>query len=1017
MKDNNLKHPCSIPEALKRFEKSDKTAIICGNDKISYKELIADAKKVANVLIAQGVNNGDRVVLNMSRTIDYIRIFLGIIFSGGIVVTIHSGWPEQQQNHVISDCSPVLIINDNTSQELLSAQLSIEELNKSLPEIKGEDPFQIVYTSGSTGIPKGTVNCHQFLINNCLLKDESDNNQSLRYFVNNCHCVLFDANLAFIAATLHLFMALMNEKKLALATDNELTTPKGLAECIRKSNADEMGGILSRYYKYLEEPEFYDAMKGVRHIYLTGEAPIPKIMDTFCEYPNLVVYHGYGSSETGGIFCKLYQKGDEIVYDPASSMSPIYILDEDNKEVLSAGSVGEICVGGVVGKHGYYWNNPELTSEKYVEHPIYGRLFHLGDMARIEPDGNLKIVGRLDGMAKLHGQRIELGAIEKAIEDFPGVRRAAVKIQGEGSEAVLCGYYSGKVDEGSLRRSLAESLPYYMVPALLRKLPELPLNLNGKIDRRALPLIPSKTGQYAPPKTEKEKILCDIFANVLKLQKPVSIDDSFFELGGNSIRGMAVSALLKIQGFEMKMEWLFAVPTIRLLAPMLIPSKVEDNKDETLWSAELNDAEREEINEVVGLDNVESVYPLFGETKHLVKMGDPIQVVDMFLISEDITEDEIRKRLISSVRCHQVMRSIFLRQDTERPLQVVLKDRKIPVFYVDLSRLAVQNNNGNILSNAQIQYLNNLKHLLQEKKLSLSKMIFEVGLVRISKNSSVLVLAYSHLLLDGAGKYSIVNELACGVPAKSDVLQYNRYIHFLQSDSYKEESRKIWQKSIAGRPLLTEFPYSNRMGKGNTIRQFVVGNAFAEKAAQYCLDMHVTPSAFACMALGKTLIELCDTDEVCFLSTNSGRNSENGELTGMFAAGIPIYVKKRDTLANIQEQLLCSLKRPIPDLDELPLGFDNPNSGVHINLSMQTYLKSPKTPELELPFIPSMAKLRNNAPINNSTPSKILTFMVTPEPSFSFEIIYDNRVVGVDLVNRLGRRFLSELRHLVEVSI
>ena len=108
---------------------------------------------------------------------------------------------------------------------------------------------------------------------------------------------------------------------------------------------------------------------------------------------------------------------------------------------------------------------------------------------------------------------------------------------------------------------------------------------------------------------------------------------------------------------------------------------------------------------------------------------------------------------------------------------------------------------------------------------------------------------------------------------------------------------------------------------------------------------------------------------------------------------------------------------PVPDLDELQLGIKNPNSGIHVNLSMQTYLKSHKTPELELPFIPGMADLRNNAPINNSTPSKILTFMVTPESSFSFEIIYDNRVVGIDLVNRLGRRFLSELRHLVEVSI
>ena len=197
----------------------------------------------------------------------------------------------------------------------------------------------------------------------------------------------------------------------------------------------------------------------------------------------------------------------------------------------------------------------------------------------------------------------------------------------------------------------------------------------------------------------------------------------------------------------------------------------------------------------------------------------------------------------------------------------------------------------------------------------------------------------------------------------------------------------------------------------------MTGKAFAEKAAQYCLDMHITSSALACVALGKTLIELCDTDETCFLSINSGRNSENGELTGMFAAGIPIYVKKGDTPVKIQEQLVSIMSRPVPDLDELQLGIKNPNSGIHVNLSMQTYLKSPKTPELELPFIPGMADLRNNAPNNHSIPSKMLTLLVTPESSFSFEIIYDNRVVGVDLVNKLGRQFISELRHLVEVSL
>ena len=711
-KDKNRK-PCSIPEALSPFENSDKTAIICGNDKISYKELLADAQYVAHVLITRGVNKGDRVVLIMSRSINYIRIYLGIIFAGGVVVTIHSGWPEQQRNQVISDCSPVLIVNDKTAQELLSVQLSKEELYQSLPTIKGEDPFQIIYTSGSTGIPKGVVNCHQLLINICLLKNESDNNQSLRYFVNNCHCVLLDANLAFIVATLLIFRGLMNEKKLSFATDDELKTPKGLAECIRKSDVDSMVGVLSRYYKYLEEPEFSDALKKIRQIALTGEAPVKKILDTFLEYSNLAIFHGYGASETGSIFCKKYRKGDDIVYNPASSICPIYILDEDNNEVVPTGSVGEICVGGIAGKYGRYWNAPELTAKKYINHPRFGRIFLTGDRALLKPDGQFMVLGRSDGMAKLHGQRIELGAIEKAMEDFPGVRRAAVKINGEGSKAVLCGYYSGNVDEGAFRRSLAESLPYYMVPALLKELPEIPLNFNGKTDRRALPLIQRESGKYVPANSETEKLICNIFAKVLKLQKPVGIDDSFFALGGDSIRGMTASSLLKERGFEMKMEWLFAVPTARELAPMLLPIKNEKDNDEPLWSLKLTADERQKIDSTFGLENVEVVYPLLSEIKLLVQKEIPWWIFNTFLISNDVTVEELHRRLAASVQCHQIMRSVFIGQRTEKPLQVVLKKWEIPVFYVDLSRLALPEGKDGELSDSQIRYLVNLKQLYE----------------------------------------------------------------------------------------------------------------------------------------------------------------------------------------------------------------------------------------------------------------------------------------------------------------
>ena len=325
MKVTNFKYyPRSIPEAIIRFENSDKTAIICGNDKISYKELIADAKKVAYTLIAKGVKKGDRVVIEMPRSIDYIRIYLGIIFAGGVEVTIHNGWPEQQKKHVISDCSPVLIVDDKTAQELLSAQLIKEELNQSLPDINGEDAFQIVYTSGSTGIPKGAVKCHQFLVENYLENDDFGKGDPMfRYFFENCQSMLLDASLAFSVSAKHIFLALMNGKTLAIPSDEEFNTPEGLANCIKKTKADAMYGVASRYYQYLDEPEYADALKGMKLIVLTGELPLKKILDAVLETSNAALYFAYGNSETCSFNSRRYYKGNEVIYSPPFNGNPV----------------------------------------------------------------------------------------------------------------------------------------------------------------------------------------------------------------------------------------------------------------------------------------------------------------------------------------------------------------------------------------------------------------------------------------------------------------------------------------------------------------------------------------------------------------------------------------------------------------------------------------------------------------------------------------------------------------------
>lgn len=1008
--------PGTIPEALARFENSDRTALICGREELRYRELLADARYIAHALKLRGVRKGDRVVLDLHRGADYLRVYLGVILAGGIQVTIHSGWPEKQKERVITDCAPVLIVDDIAAKSLRTADLRTETLCSPLPELQGADPFQIIYTSGSSGVPKGCVNCHETAVQRYLA--EASPLPIPQHFTAHCSRMLADANLAFVMTTMQLLLALMNGKTLVLALEEELETPGALASCIRRTGADTMISVISRVYRDLEDPDYRAALNGMRMLNLGGELLEPRLLDAVAEATGADIYCGYGSSETMSVMELRYHKGEACLFQPPAAGSVLCLPEEGGTGRIAPNSRGELCVGGPGGRLGRYWNDPELTAKQYVDHPLFGRLFRTGDMAQSTPDGRLLLLGRRDGMVKLHGMRIETGAVEAAMEAVPGVRRAAVKVQhGEPTE-MLCGYYTGNVEPESLRRCLAESLPYYMVPALLRQLPEMPLNPNGKLDRDALPEFQHEAGAYVPPETAEERLLCRAFAEVLHKDALVGIDDSFFELGGDSIRGMAVAAQMKKQGYELKMEWLFAAPTVRLLARMMLPiaPATDTDAEEALWSAELDDTEWACVDASVGRENVETVYPVLLHAKVRAQEKDPFWIFEIYHVSGDFTAEELRRRLADCVRCHQALRSVILREGTPRPLEAVLKKWEIPVFSVDLRRLAATQGEAE-LSSAQAGYLRSLNRLYVTKPFSSTEVMFEAGIVRLRDDASVLVLAYSHLLLDGAGRVQIWNELIGGAPAVPDCRQYNRYIRRLSVEN-TEQGRQAWQQALAGRPPLTVFPPPAEApggSHGNSTQMLIGGDALAEKLQNYCKKNRLTLSALACFALGRVLMAHCGVGEAAFLFMNSGRDAENIFLTGMFATGFPVFVGKEDTPTSLQEQLMQNMRLPVLDTAELGPGFAYPAAERHVCLSMQNFMNPENARIVVLPPAPGTADVSPGTS-TGSTSDKVkpLSVLIFPESPFRIVLLYDRACYGRDEAGVLGRGLLTELRHIAD---
>ena len=1002
--------PQTIPEILDQYENSHDTALICREEEISYKSLIADARQIARALMERGVRKGDRVVIDMSRSSDYIRVHLGIVLAGGIQVTLHRGWPERQKSLVIEDCRPFMIVDDAAARELLAAVL--RDADAPLPKLAGTDPSQIVFTSGSTGAPKGIVNCHRTIIN-CLYagNDFGEEKLTSQFFAAHCKRVLIDQKLAFVILAAPLYMALLNGRTAVMATEEELETPAALAACIRRTGVDTLFGIYSLYSRYLSDPDFAAVLRDIRLLAIGGERMKPTQRDLFLDATPAALYSGYGSSETFFTMDSHPQRGETENRFTAVPGVDVHLLEEGGEAPAADGEIGEICICGS-GAIGCYWNDPELDARKFVDHPRYGRMFRTGDLARREADGRYIILGRMDNMVKLRGQRIELDAIESKMEAVPGVRRAAVKIQGEGSDATLCGYYSGTVDEGSLRRALASELPYYMVPALLRELPELPLNANGKLNRLSLPVIRGVTGEYAPAQTETEKLLTGIFEQVLETDAPVGVDDSFFELGGDSIRGLSVAARLRESGYALHLEWLFASPTARALAPMLTPLEAEETAwAETLWFPALTDAEWEMAQTAASRDHIEAVYPVMLHAREYLSRGSLWMIDALLQVERNLDGKKMKEKLDALARSHVALRSVLVGAGTARPLQVVLKEASLSFFEANLSGLS----EGEGISRRREDYLRNLCLLNIQKEFDASREVpFRLGLIHMSEKTTILYCRDSHILLDQRGLSLVLRELLEDAPIVPDAAAFNRRVHRLSVQD-AAPALAYW-KRMAGEPEgFTRLPTGN--GREGIVHDVMTSGQESLKAAiAFCARRGVTMSALLHLSAGETLMELLNLPQVSFASTTAGRDGSCAQLVGMFISHFPILIHRGETLEAVQEQLLKGIQYGNMETENLPrqLGLPGMTRAFKMNVENAGVIPGEDCLTQLMQRDPGLAAAES---ASSGAPSGIngeLTLMMYLDHQIRLDFSYSPSVIDRGFVKRFGAALLTGIRQMTE---
>lgn len=566
-------------------------ALVFGEETLSYNELNRRADHLAAVLRGLGVGPDVLVGLCVERTFDMVVGVLGILKSGGAYVPIDPAYPPDRIAFVLEDSNaPVLVTQRPLLASLPSVAATKVLLDEPLPAPKTKptaakipsptDLAYVLYTSGSTGQPKGVQIQHQAVVNFL---------QSMRREpgLTVQDTLLAVTTLSFDIAGLELHLPLSTGAKIILAPWEMAMDGDALLAAIKIHHVTMLQATPATWRLMLAA-----GWTKTPHLKaLCGGEAMPADLAAELIPRCAEVWNMYGPTETTiWSTCTRITNPLDIHIGRAIDNTEIYILDA-NYQPLPIGVSGELLIGGDGLARGYL-NRTELTADRFISHPFKPgqKLYRTGDLARWRPDGNIDCLGRLDFQVKIRGFRIELGEIETQLGTHPAVKQVVVSVREDTpGEKQLVAYLiavpGAAPTEAGLREHLRGKLPHYMVPAAFITLPKFPLTPNGKIDRKALPAPGVSLTTRAPfpvaPRNETEKRLTAIFSQVLG-RTPSSVQDSFFDLGGHSLLAVKLMAAIKREfGISLPLARLFEAPNIEKLALLL----AQHDGSESHWNS------------------------------------------------------------------------------------------------------------------------------------------------------------------------------------------------------------------------------------------------------------------------------------------------------------------------------------------------------------------------------------------------------------------------------------------------
>ena len=562
--------------ARHRDARPDETAVEAWDGRYRYADLDAAVNRLAHALRAEGLGPGERVALCQARGARWVMMLLGVLKSGAAYVPLDPTLPAARLRELLAESGARRVLVDDAEIAAIFGDAALrvgaegpQDFPAQAPSVAIDpaSPAYVIFTSGSSGQPKGVVVSHGALANyvqGVLTRLDGQPGEGW-------------AMVSSVAADLghtSLFGALCSGGRLCLASAEEVADAERFAAFMQGRAVDVLKIVPSHLAGLLAAAPQPASVLPRRLLVVGGEATSAPLLARLRELaPALRVVNHYGPSETTvGVLTREWRTGDALRDGSLAIGRPlpnvhVRVVDAQLAS-LPLGVPGELLIAGAGLAEGYL-GQPELTAERFVQ--LDGeRHYRSGDRVRLRADGEIEFLGRLDEQVKIRGYRVEPGELAQVLKRLPGVRDAQVMAEREGDGPMrLLAWCVADGDAETLRQALAAEVPEYLLPAHLMLLPALPLTANGKVDRQALPRPGAATTPHdEQPLSELENQLAAIWQAVLKVER-VGAEDNFFELGGDSILSLQIIARTRKLGFKLSPKQLFERQTVRQLAQWL----------------------------------------------------------------------------------------------------------------------------------------------------------------------------------------------------------------------------------------------------------------------------------------------------------------------------------------------------------------------------------------------------------------------------------------------------------------